>query len=132
DLCFHPNGDVFIVQSVAGYWQSNFNNFKEEIWEDDFVIEGENDVDVTDIRISFSTEVFIQFLVLAVGVDNIFILNHEFERLTLRSGGDESVEERIAKTLGRMGPNVKRQEDDRMDCFPCIKIENTPETIDRE
>ncbi|CAG8643331.1 4522_t:CDS:2 [Paraglomus occultum] len=37
--------------------------------------------------------------VFAVGVDNIFILNHEFEKLTLKSMGDERVEERIAKTL---------------------------------
>ncbi|CAG8778884.1 26779_t:CDS:2, partial [Racocetra persica] len=36
DLCFHPNGDTCIVQSVTGYWQSNIDNFKEETWEDDF------------------------------------------------------------------------------------------------
>ncbi|RCH90986.1 hypothetical protein CU098_002289 [Rhizopus stolonifer] len=45
----------------------------------------------------------IPFLVLAVGVDNIFILCHEYQRrLTL----DESIEERIAKTLGKMGPSI--------------------------
>ncbi|CAG8683201.1 5361_t:CDS:2, partial [Racocetra persica] len=136
------------------------------------------------IKVTLIIAEVIPFLVLAVGVDNIFILNHEFERLTLRSGGEESVEERIAKTLGRMGPSIllsalsetiafglggivtmpavrnfalyaalavwvdyllqvtvfiaflsldaKRQEDDRMDCFPCIKVENAPERIDRE
>ncbi|KAF0464950.1 multidrug efflux transporter AcrB transmembrane domain-containing protein [Gigaspora margarita] len=335
NLCFHPNGDACIVQSVTGYWQSDIDNFNEETWEYEFssctaapsfclpdfqqplkpdmilggfedsnyeeakalvltfvlnnyleknkakmaeewedklrsylynVIEGKNDdVNVTDIRISFSTEsslelelnkstntdiftiilsylvmflyvsialgnrtsfsrlfidtkfmlgicgiiivlasvstsvgIFsflgikvtliiaevIPFLVLAVGVDNIFILNHEFERLTLRSGGEDSIEERIAKTLGRMGPSIllsalsetiafglggivtmpavrnfalyaalavwvdyllqvtvfvaflsldaKRQEDDRMDCFPCIKVERASERVDRE
>ncbi|CAG8754700.1 4506_t:CDS:1, partial [Acaulospora morrowiae] len=96
----------------------------------------------------------------------------------------ESVEERIAKTLGRMGPSIllsalsetiafglggivtmpavrnfalyaalavwvdfslqvtvfiaflsldaKRQEEDRLDCFPCISIEGAPGRIDRE
>ncbi len=110
-------------------------------------------------------------------------MNHEFERLTLKSFGEESVEERIAKTLGRMGPSIllsalsetiafglggivtmpavrnfalyaalavwvdfslqvtafvaflsldaKRQEEDRIDCFPCVKVE-APERIDRE
>ncbi|CAG8768738.1 16136_t:CDS:2, partial [Acaulospora morrowiae] len=244
DLCFHPNGDACIVQSVAGYWQSQVERLKPDTWQDEFemcantpsyclpdfqqplkpdmilggfedknylsakafvltfvlnnyvnerrigmaeewekslreyledVIEGKNnDINMTQLRISFSTEssleielnkstntdiltiaisyivmflyasfalgnmttfprtiidskfmlgisgiiivlasvstsvgIFsflkikvtliiaevIPFLVLAVGVDNIFILNHEFERLTLKSLGRESVEE---------------------------------------
>ncbi|CAG8482510.1 2350_t:CDS:2 [Acaulospora colombiana] len=336
DLCFHPNGDACIVQSVAGYWQSDIEKLRPDTWQDEFlscastpsyclpdfqqplkpemilggfegqdylstkafvltfvlnnyvndkkvgmaeewekslreylsdVIEGKNDeVNVTQLRISFSTEssleielnkstntdvltiivsyivmflyaslalgnmattfprtvidskfmlgicgiaivlasvstsvgIFsflrikvtliiaevIPFLVLAVGVDNIFILNHEFERLTLKSLGRESVEERVAKTLGRMGPSIllsalsetiafglggivtmpavrnfalyaalavwvdfslqvtvfvaflsldaKRQEEDRLDCFPCVSIEGAPGRIDRE
>ncbi|CAG8596163.1 11314_t:CDS:2 [Funneliformis mosseae] len=334
DLCFHPNGDACIVQSVAGYWQSDLDNFSEETWREEFisctsaptfclpdfqqplkpdmVLGGfendeyinakalvltfvlnnslnqseidasqewekslreylnklkynENDkVNTSQLHISYSTEssleielnkstntdiytialsylvmfvyasfalgsftsfqrIFIDskfllgisgiiivlasvstsvgifsllgikvtliiaevipFLVLAVGVDNIFILNHEFERLTLKSFGEESVEERIAKTLGRMGPSIllsalsetiafglggivtmpavrnfalyaalavwvdfslqvtafvaflsldaKRQEDDRIDCFPCVKV-GAPERIDKE
>jgi Niemann-Pick C1 protein len=47
----------------------------------------------------------IPFIVLAVGVDNIFLLVHEFERVNI-SHPDEMVEERIARTLGRMGPSI--------------------------
>ncbi|KAI8145976.1 patched family-domain-containing protein [Fennellomyces sp. T-0311] len=47
----------------------------------------------------------IPFLVLAVGVDNIFILCHEYARRE-DMGEDESVEERIARTLGKMGPSI--------------------------
>ncbi|KAI9473740.1 MAG: patched family-domain-containing protein [Benjaminiella poitrasii] len=47
----------------------------------------------------------IPFLVLAVGVDNIFILCHEYAR-RVELGVDESIEERAAKTLGKMGPSI--------------------------
>ncbi|KAI5247724.1 multidrug efflux transporter AcrB transmembrane domain-containing protein [Aureobasidium subglaciale] len=47
----------------------------------------------------------IPFLVLAVGVDNIFLIVHEFERVNI-SHADEPVSERIAKALGRMGPSI--------------------------
>ncbi|RCH99993.1 hypothetical protein CU098_002250, partial [Rhizopus stolonifer] len=47
----------------------------------------------------------IPFLVLAVGVDNIFILCHEYQR-RVELGQDESIEERAAKTLGKMGPSI--------------------------
>ncbi|SPO04799.1 probable cholesterol homeostasis protein [Cephalotrichum gorgonifer] len=47
----------------------------------------------------------IPFIVLAVGVDNIFLIVHEFERINI-SHPDEVVEERIAKALGRMGPSI--------------------------
>jgi Niemann-Pick C1 protein len=47
----------------------------------------------------------IPFIVLAVGVDNIFLLVHEFERVNI-SHPDEMVEERIGRTLGRMGPSI--------------------------
>ena len=47
----------------------------------------------------------IPFIVLAVGVDNIFLIVHEFERVNV-SHPDEMVEERIAKALGRMGPSI--------------------------
>ncbi|KAH8549450.1 putative Niemann-pick type C-related protein 1 [Umbelopsis sp. PMI_123] len=47
----------------------------------------------------------IPFLVLAVGVDNIFILCHEFERRKHIGDIDETIEERATKTLGRMGPS---------------------------
>jgi Niemann-Pick C1 protein len=48
----------------------------------------------------------IPFLVLAVGVDNIFILCHEFERRKQNGDIDETIEERAAKTLGKMGPSI--------------------------
>ncbi|GAB7338006.1 hypothetical protein MBLNU457_4378t2 [Dothideomycetes sp. NU457] len=47
----------------------------------------------------------IPFLVLAVGVDNIFLIVHEFERVNI-SHADESVEDRIGRSLGRMGPSI--------------------------
>ena len=47
----------------------------------------------------------IPFIVLAVGVDNIFLIVHEFERVNV-SHPDEMVEERIARALGRMGPSI--------------------------
>ncbi|KAI9319750.1 patched family-domain-containing protein [Dichotomocladium elegans] len=47
----------------------------------------------------------IPFLVLAVGVDNIFILCHEYERRE-ESEEDGTIEERLAKTLGKMGPSI--------------------------
>ena len=47
----------------------------------------------------------IPFLVLAVGVDNIFLIVHEFERINI-SHADDKIEVRIAKALGRMGPSI--------------------------
>ncbi|KAH8684571.1 patched sphingolipid transporter-like protein [Tricladium varicosporioides] len=47
----------------------------------------------------------IPFIVLAVGVDNIFLIVHEFERVNI-SHPDDMVEHRIAKALGRMGPSI--------------------------
>lgn len=47
----------------------------------------------------------IPFLVLAVGVDNIFLIVHEFERVNI-SHADEPVQERVARALGRMGPSI--------------------------
>ncbi|KAK0617450.1 niemann-pick C1 protein [Immersiella caudata] len=47
----------------------------------------------------------IPFIVLAVGVDNIFLIVHEFERVNI-SHPDDVVEVRISKALGRMGPSI--------------------------
>ena len=47
----------------------------------------------------------IPFLVLAVGVDNIFLIVHEFERVNI-SHADNKIEVRVAKALGRMGPSI--------------------------
>ncbi|EKJ70120.1 hypothetical protein FPSE_09646 [Fusarium pseudograminearum CS3096] len=47
----------------------------------------------------------IPFIVLAVGVDNIFLIVHELERVNV-SFPDQMVEERVARALGRMGPSI--------------------------
>jgi len=57
------------------------------------------------IKVTLIIAEVIPFLVLAVGVDNIFLIVHEFERVNA-SHPDESVETRIAKALGRMGPSI--------------------------
>jgi Niemann-Pick C1 protein len=57
------------------------------------------------IKVTLIIAEVIPFLVLAVGVDNIFLIVHEFERVNL-SHPDEPVEQRIAKALGRMGPSI--------------------------
>ena len=57
------------------------------------------------IRVTLIIAEVIPFLVLAVGVDNIFLIVHEFERVNV-SHPDEDVETRIARALGRMGPSI--------------------------
>lgn len=47
----------------------------------------------------------IPFLVLAVGVDNIFLIVHEFERINV-SHPDEEIDERVARAVGRIGPSI--------------------------
>ncbi|KAI9030088.1 patched family-domain-containing protein [Phycomyces nitens] len=60
---------------------------------------------LTGKKITLIIAEVIPFLVLAVGVDNIFILCHEYER-RLQLKTEESIEERAAKTLGKMGPSI--------------------------
>ena len=57
------------------------------------------------IRVTLIIAEVIPFLVLAIGVDNIFLIVHEFERVNI-SHPDETVETRMAKALGRMGPSI--------------------------
>ncbi|KAL8935084.1 MAG: hypothetical protein Q9216_005591 [Gyalolechia sp. 2 TL-2023] len=57
------------------------------------------------IKVTLIIAEVIPFLVLAVGVDNIFLIVHEFERVNL-SHPDDSIETRISKALGRMGPSI--------------------------
>lgn len=47
----------------------------------------------------------IPFIVLAVGVDNIFLIVHELDRVNIRCP-DLMVEDRVARALGRMGPSI--------------------------
>ena len=57
------------------------------------------------IKVTLIIAEVIPFLVLAVGVDNIFLIVHELERIN-HSHPDEEVDVRIAKALGRMGPSI--------------------------
>ncbi|KAH8722967.1 sterol-sensing domain of SREBP cleavage-activation-domain-containing protein [Phaeosphaeriaceae sp. PMI808] len=57
------------------------------------------------IKVTLIIAEVIPFLVLAVGVDNIFLIVHEFERVNISHPGG-TVEERVARALGRMGPSI--------------------------
>ena len=57
------------------------------------------------VKVTLIIAEVIPFLVLAVGVDNIFLIVHEFERVNI-SNPDDDVETRIGKALGRMGPSI--------------------------
>ncbi|KAI9730106.1 MAG: hypothetical protein M1834_006098 [Cirrosporium novae-zelandiae] len=57
------------------------------------------------VKVTLIIAEVIPFLVLAVGVDNIFLICHEFERVNL-SHPDEEVDLRVAKALGRIGPSI--------------------------
>ena len=57
------------------------------------------------VKVTLIIAEVIPFLVLAVGVDNIFLIVHEFERVNI-SDADEEITFRIAKALGRMGPSI--------------------------
>ncbi|KAJ5623780.1 hypothetical protein N7510_000089 [Penicillium lagena] len=57
------------------------------------------------VKVTLIIAEVIPFLVLAVGVDNIFLIVHEFERVNL-SHPDEEIDERVALAIGRIGPSV--------------------------
>ncbi len=57
------------------------------------------------IKVTLIIAEVIPFLVLAVGVDNIFLIVHEFERINI-SHPEGSVPERVSRALGRMGPSI--------------------------
>ncbi|KPI40214.1 Niemann-Pick type C-related protein 1 [Cyphellophora attinorum] len=57
------------------------------------------------VKVTLIIAEVIPFLVLAVGVDNIFLIVHEFDRVNV-SHPDEEIETRVAKALGRMGPSI--------------------------
>lgn len=57
------------------------------------------------VKVTLIIAEVIPFLVLAVGVDNIFLIVHEFERVNV-SHPDEEIDERMAKAMGRMGPSI--------------------------
>lgn len=57
------------------------------------------------VKVTLIIAEVIPFLVLAVGVDNIFLIVHEFERVNI-TDADKEIKFRIAKALGRMGPSI--------------------------
>ena len=57
------------------------------------------------VKVTLIIAEVIPFLVLAIGVDNLFLIVHEFERVNV-THPDTGVEDRIAKALGRMGPSI--------------------------
>ena len=57
------------------------------------------------VKVTLIIAEVIPFLVLAVGVDNIFLIVHEFERADAEHPDDE-IEENIRRAMGRMGPSI--------------------------
>lgn len=57
------------------------------------------------VKVTLIIAEVIPFLVLAVGVDNIFLIVHEFERVNF-SHPDEEIDERVARAVGRIGPSI--------------------------
>lgn len=57
------------------------------------------------VKVTLIIAEVIPFLVLAIGVDNIFLIVHEFERVN-SSYPHELIEERLARALGHMGPSI--------------------------
>lgn len=57
------------------------------------------------IKVTLIIAEVIPFLVLAIGVDNIFLIVHEFERVNI-SHPESTIPERVARALGRMGPSI--------------------------
>ncbi|KAJ5172033.1 NPC intracellular cholesterol transporter 1-related protein 1 [Penicillium capsulatum] len=57
------------------------------------------------VKVTLIIAEVIPFLVLAVGVDNIFLIVHEFERVNF-SYPDEEIDDRVARAVSRIGPSV--------------------------
>ncbi|KAK9451971.1 sterol-sensing domain of SREBP cleavage-activation-domain-containing protein [Limtongia smithiae] len=60
---------------------------------------------IIGVRVTLIIAEVIPFLVLAVGVDNIFLLSHELELINSEYP-NEPVEHRVARTVGKMGPSI--------------------------
>ncbi|KAF2679789.1 multidrug efflux transporter AcrB transmembrane domain-containing protein [Lentithecium fluviatile CBS 122367] len=57
------------------------------------------------VKVTLIIAEVIPFLVLAIGVDNIFLIVHEFERVNI-SHPEGTIPERVSRALGRMGPSI--------------------------
>lgn len=57
------------------------------------------------IKVTLIIAEVIPFLVLAVGVDNIFLICHEFGRINVRYA-EKTIEERVATTMSHIGPSI--------------------------
>uniref|UniRef100_W8BF01 Niemann-Pick C1 protein n=1 Tax=Ceratitis capitata TaxID=7213 RepID=W8BF01_CERCA len=66
----------------------------------------------------------IPFLVLAVGVDNIFIMVHAYHRLDRRDY--KNVAEAIGEAIGRVGPSILQTAASEFSCFAIGAISNMP------
>lgn len=104
--------------SVTVTWRSLFSNPANALVQSKFTL-GIVGIAIVLMSVSASVGLFsaagvkatliiaevIPFLVLAVGVDNIFLIVHEFERINI-SHPDEEIDERIARAVGRIGPSI--------------------------
>ncbi|XP_073833779.1 Niemann-Pick type C-1b [Musca autumnalis] len=66
----------------------------------------------------------IPFLVLAVGVDNIFIMVHTYHRLNRKKF--DSVEEAIGEAMGQVGPSILQTAGSEFACFAIGAISDMP------
>lgn len=62
----------------------------------------------------------IPFLVLAIGVDNIFLISHELK------SGSESIPVRVASTMSRIGPSILLSATCQVSCFLIAGIVSMP------
>ena len=58
------------------------------------------------VKVTLIIAEVIPFLVLAVGVDNVFLIVHEFERANAAHGPGTPVPARMGRALGRVGPSI--------------------------
>ncbi|ODV95234.1 hypothetical protein PACTADRAFT_2939 [Pachysolen tannophilus NRRL Y-2460] len=69
----------------------------------------------------------IPFLILAIGVDNIYLITHELQRFNKNASDNyESIPERIAKTLGKIGPSIMISSLSQFACFMLATFVSMP------
>lgn len=68
----------------------------------------------------------IPFLVLAVGVDNLFILVHTYQRIDKKKTVSTSASETVAEALGEVGPSILLTAISQCCCFGIGAITDMP------
>jgi Niemann-Pick C1 protein len=58
------------------------------------------------VKVTLIIAEVIPFLILAVGVDNVFLIVHEFERINAAHGAGAPVPARMGRAMGRVGPSI--------------------------